>query len=102
MKPLLNFDRLDFVDATSTPTRSYPAMQAGEMRLLGSIAQQWQFLLDVVIRKSIQGHGQAQSVLKIQPQSKSFILSASAGVGYWLSRPMIFERRRRCPSGLVS
>jgi hypothetical protein len=36
--PLLNLDRLDFVDETSTPTRSYPAMQAGEMRLLGSIA----------------------------------------------------------------
>jgi len=47
-------------------------MQAGKMRLLGSIAQQWQFLLDVVIRKSIQGRGQAQSVLKIEPQSKSF------------------------------
>jgi hypothetical protein len=47
-------------------------MQDGEMRLLGSIAQQWQFLPDVVIRKSIQGHGQAQSVLKIEPQSKSF------------------------------
>ena len=36
-KPLLNFDRLDFVDETSTPTRSDPAMQAGEMRLLSSI-----------------------------------------------------------------
>src|SRR5712692_10233216 len=37
-KPLLNLDRLDFVDKASTPTRSYPAMQAGETRLLGSIA----------------------------------------------------------------
>src|SRR5215467_151931 len=56
-EPLLNFDRFDFVGRASTPTRSYPAMQAGEMRLLGSISQQWQFLLDVVIRQSIQRHG---------------------------------------------
>jgi len=64
-KPLLNLNRLDFVDKAPTPTRSYPATQAGEVRLLGSIAWQWQFFLDVVIRKSIECHRQAKSVLKI-------------------------------------
>jgi hypothetical protein len=36
-KPLFNLDRLDLVDEASTPTRSYPPMQTGQMRLLGSV-----------------------------------------------------------------
>jgi len=28
--------------------------------------------------------------------------TVSVGVGYWLSIPMIFDLRRRCPSGVVS
>src|ERR1700722_5467690 len=65
IRTLLNLNRLDFVNKASTPTRSYPAIQAGEVRLLGSIAQQRQLFLDVVIRKSIECHRQAKLVLKI-------------------------------------
>jgi hypothetical protein len=42
------------------------------MCLLGSVAELWQFFLDVVISQSIERHRSAKSVLKIEPQSKWF------------------------------
>jgi hypothetical protein len=42
------------------------------MGLLGSIAKLWQFFLNVVIGQSVEHYRSAKSVLKIEPQSKSF------------------------------
>ena len=41
------------------------------MRLLGSIAQLWQFLFDIVIHQSVERYRHGKSVLKVQAQPKS-------------------------------
>lgn len=39
---------------------------------LGSVTQLWQFFLNVLIRQGVKRYLSAKSVLKIEPQSKSF------------------------------